>query len=30
VLLPLIVCCGGGLLLAMMFGAIGAWSASQH
>lgn len=30
VLLPLIVCCGGGLLLAIMFGAIGAWSASQH
>ena len=30
VLLPLIVCCGGGLLLAMMFGALGAWSASQH
>jgi hypothetical protein len=30
VLLPLIVCCGGGLLLAIMFGALGAWSASQH
>jgi hypothetical protein len=30
VLLPLIVCCGGGLLIAMMFGALGAWSASQH
>jgi hypothetical protein len=30
VLLPLIVCCGGGLLLAVMAGAIGAWSASQH
>ncbi len=30
VLLPLIVCCGGGLLLAMMFGALGAWTASQH
>jgi hypothetical protein len=30
VLLPLIVCCGGGLLALMMFGAIGAWSASQH
>ncbi len=28
VLLPLIVCCGGFLLL--MFGALGAWSASQH
>jgi hypothetical protein len=30
VLLPLIVCCGGLLLIAMMFGALGAWSASQH
>ena len=30
VLLPLIVCCGGGLLIAMMFGALGAWSSSQH
>jgi hypothetical protein len=30
VLLPLIVCCGAGLLVLMMFGAIGAWSASQH
>jgi hypothetical protein len=30
VFLPLIVCCGGGLLIAMMFGALGAWSASQH
>jgi hypothetical protein len=30
VFLPLIVCCGGGILLAMMFGAFGAWSASQH
>ncbi len=30
VLLPLIVCCGGIFLLAMMFGALGAWSASQH
>jgi hypothetical protein len=28
VLLPLIVCCGGFLLL--MFGILGAWSASQH
>ncbi len=31
VLLPLIICCGGFLLLmAVMFGAFGAWSASQH
>ena len=30
VLLPLIVCCGAGILLAMMFGALGAWTASQH
>ena len=30
VLLPLIVCCGGGLLIAFMFGALGAWTASQH
>jgi hypothetical protein len=30
VLLPLIVCCGGGFLILMMFGALGAWSASQH
>jgi hypothetical protein len=30
VFLPLMICCGGGLLLAMMFGALGAWSASQH
>ena len=30
VLLPLIVCCGGGFLIAMMFGVLGAWSASQH
>jgi hypothetical protein len=30
VLLPVIVCCGGFLLIAMMFGALGAWSASQH
>jgi len=28
VLLPLIVCCGGFLLL--IFGAFGAWSAAQH
>jgi hypothetical protein len=30
IFLPLIVCCGGGLLIAFMFGALGAWSASQH
>jgi hypothetical protein len=30
VLLPLIVCCGGLLVIGMMFGALGAWSASQH
>ena len=30
VLLPLIVCCGGLFVLAMMFGALGAWSASQN
>ena len=30
VLLPLIVCCGGGILIAIMFGALGAWSSSQH
>jgi hypothetical protein len=30
VFLPLIVCCGGGLLIAFMFGAMGAWSASHH
>ena len=30
VLLPLIVCCGGGFILAMMFGALGAWGLSQH
>jgi hypothetical protein len=30
VLLPLVVCCGGGFLILMMFGALGAWSASQH
>jgi hypothetical protein len=30
VFLPLIVCCGGGLLLAFMFGAMGLWTASQH
>jgi hypothetical protein len=30
VLLPLVVCCGGALLIAFMVGALGAWSASQH
>jgi hypothetical protein len=30
VMLPLIVCCGGGLLIAMMLGALGVWSAAQH
>src|SRR5207249_10495209 len=31
VLLPLIVCCGGIIFfIAMMFGAFGAWNASQH
>src|SRR5437773_7577110 len=30
VFLPLIVCCGGGLLIAFMIGGFGAWSASQH
>jgi hypothetical protein len=30
VFLPLIVCCGGGLLIAFMFGALGVWSAAQH
>ena len=30
VFLPLIVCCGGGLLLAFMFGAMGVWTASHH
>lgn len=30
VLLPLIVCCGGAFLLAMMFGALGAWGLSQQ
>ena len=30
VFLPVIVCCGGGLLIAFMFGAMGAWSASHH
>jgi hypothetical protein len=30
VLLPLVVCCGGAIVLAAMFGALGAWSSSQH
>ena len=30
VLLPVIVCCGGAFLLAVMLGALGAWSAAQH
>lgn len=30
VFLPAIVCCGGGLLIAFMFGAMGAWTASHH
>jgi hypothetical protein len=30
VFLPLIVCCGGGLLIAFMFGAMGVWTASHH
>jgi hypothetical protein len=30
VLLPVIFCCCGGILLAMMFGMLGAWGASQH
>jgi hypothetical protein len=30
VFLPLIVCCGGGLLVAVMFGAMGVWTASHH
>src|SRR6266481_7830288 len=30
VFLPLIVCCGGGILIALMFGALGAWTASHH
>jgi hypothetical protein len=30
VLLPLLVCCGGVFVLLLMFGALGAWSASQH
>jgi hypothetical protein len=30
VFLPLIVCCGGVLLIALMFGGLGAWSTSHH
>jgi hypothetical protein len=30
VFLPLIVCCGGVFAIVFMFGALGAWSASQH
>ncbi|MEP6603654.1 MAG: YIP1 family protein [Spartobacteria bacterium] len=30
VLLPLLICCGGGLILALMFGALGAWGLSQQ
>src|SRR5207244_4007819 len=30
VFLPLIVCCGGVLVIALMFGGLGAWSASHH
>jgi hypothetical protein len=30
VFIPLIVCCGGGLLIAMMIGALGVWSAAHH
>jgi hypothetical protein len=30
VLLPVIVCCGGAFLLALMFGMLGAWGLSQH
>jgi hypothetical protein len=30
VFLPLIVCCGGVLTIALMLGGLGAWSASQH
>jgi hypothetical protein len=30
VFLPLIVCCGGVLVVALMFGGLGAWSASHH
>ena len=30
VFLPLIVCCGGVVLIALMLGGFGAWSASHH
>src|SRR5213594_1351397 len=30
VFLPLVVCCGGAILIAIMFGALGAWSGSHH
>jgi hypothetical protein len=30
VFLPLIICCGGGLFLAVMFGAMGVWTAAHH
>src|SRR5262245_1982501 len=30
VFLPLIVCCGGVFVIALMFGGFGAWSASHH
>ena len=30
VFLPLIVCCGGVLVIVLMFGGLGAWSASHH
>jgi hypothetical protein len=30
VFLPLIVCCGGVILVAFMFGGLAAWSSSQH
>jgi hypothetical protein len=30
VFLPLIVCCGGVVLIAFMFGGLAAWSSSQH
>jgi hypothetical protein len=30
VFLPLVVCCGGGILIAVLFGALGAWTAASH
>ena len=30
ILLPMIVCCGGAIVVAIMFGALGAWNASEH